>query len=843
MNRSPAFRWFFLMAWRDSRRSRKKLLLFSMSIVLGIAAMVAIGSFGRSMERAVEQQTKGLLGADIMVQSRDKFTKAQEKFLDSLGGKTSDQILFSSMVYFPKSGGTRLAQIGVLDGDFPFYGEAQTAPTNGWKEFLNGDGALVEETLLAQFNVHVGDDIKVGDLTLPIVGALLKVPGDNEFFASLAPRVYLRMEHLYATGLLGEASLARYRRYFQFDSEAQAEIAAKKLRNQREKLDLRVDTVEERKQDLGDSLDRLYRFLSLGGFIALLLGAIGIASAIQVHIRQRLDSVAVLRCLGATAQQAFLIYLIQGAALGLTGVIAGTTLGVLLQQTLPWAFANFIPVEVKFTLDAWSIFRAAAAGFVICMLFALLPLLQVRTVSPLAVFRRNLDESTRRDPWLFVVYIAIAAGVVGFAVSQTNRWQHGIAFAGGLAVALLVLFLVARIVVWGVRKISRASWPFVWRQGLASLHRPNNRTLLLMVSLGLGTFLILTLYLAQHSLVRELSPANQANRPNAVLFDIQSDQKAGVLEILKQHNVPALGISPVVTMRIQSVKGRAASELLKEKKIPRWVLRREYRSTYRDHLTDSEQLLEGDWVKTASPNDEVIPISLEKGISEDLGVGIGDEIVFDIQGIPMKTRVANLRKVDWRRVQANFFVVFPRGVLEDAPGFFIITTRVADAKQSAAMQRALVQKFPNVSSIDFTLVMRVVEGIISKISFVIRFMALFTVFTGVILLITAVLNSRFQRLRETILLRTLGASSAQLVKIQVIEFFLLGLCASLTGIVLAVGAQWLLTHFVFKTGFFVPVAQLLVAVALNCALTMLIGLLASRVVLNRPPLEVLRAEG
>ena len=806
-----------------------------MSIVLGIAAMVAIGSFGRSMERAVEQQTKGLLGADIMVQSRDELTEAQKTFLDSLGGKTSDQILFSSMVYFPKADGTRLAQVGALSGEFPFYGEAQTTPADGWQRFLNGEGALVEETLLGQFNAQVGDTIKVGELTLPIVGALLKVPGDNEFFASLAPRVYLRMEKLDATDLIGEASLARYRRYFQFDSDATVEKIAKELDDRKEELGLRVDTVQERKADLGESLDRLYRFLSLGGFVALLLGSIGIASAIQVHIRQRLDSVAMLRCLGATARQAFLIYLIQGAALGLAGVIAGTALGIILQQTLPWAFADFIPVEVEFSMDAWSVLRAASAGFVICMLFALLPLLQVRTVSPLAVFRRDLDHPTRRDPWLLAVYLAIAAGVVGFAFLQTERWQHGIGFAGGLAGALLVLFLVARLVVWSVRKLSRASWPFVWRQGIASLHRPNNRTLLLMVSLGLGTFLILTLYLVQYSLVREMTPENQKGKPNAVLFDIQSDQKDGVVNLLEEHQLPVLAISPVVTMRLQSVKGRLTDELLKEKKIKSWVLRREYRSTYRDNLVGSEELLEGDWIPSASPDAGVVPISLEKGISEELGVGLGDELVFDVQGIPIKTRIANLRKVDWRRIQANFFVVFPRGVIEDAPGFFIITTLVNDSTQSAAMQRALVQKYPNVSSIDFTLVLRVVEGIVSKISFAIRFMALFTVFTGIILLITAVLNSRFQRLRETILLRTLGASSGQLLKIQVIEFFLLGLCASITGIALAVGAQWLLTTFVFKTGFSVPVTHLLIAVALNSALTVVIGMLANRTVLNRPP--------
>src|SRR5688500_4431827 len=212
----PFVFWFFLMAWRDSRRSRHKLLLFSMSIVLGIAAMVAIGSFGQNLEQAVEQQTKALLGADLMVQSRDEFNDKQRTFLDGIGVAHSDQVLFSSMVYFPKADGTRLAQIGALSGDFPYYGEVETAPPDGWQRFKRGEGALVEDSLMHQFGARVGDSIKVGELTLPIVGSLLKVPGDNELFASLAPRVYVRMEKLKETALLGDASLARYRRYIRF---------------------------------------------------------------------------------------------------------------------------------------------------------------------------------------------------------------------------------------------------------------------------------------------------------------------------------------------------------------------------------------------------------------------------------------------------------------------------------------------------------------------------------------------------------------------------------------------------------------------------------------------------
>jgi putative ABC transport system permease protein len=840
--RGPSSGWFFRMAWRDSRRSRAKLLLFSLSIVLGIAAMVAIGSFGKNLEQAAEDQTKALLGADLMVQSRDELTDQQREFLDSLGGVSSEQVLFSSMVYFPRVEGTRLAQVGALAGEFPYYGEVETQPPDAWQRFLRGEGAVVEESVLLQFNVQVGDEIKIGNLVLPIVGALRKVPGDNEFFASLAPRVYLRRDKLDATGLIGEFSLARYRRYFKFATEGEATGAIRLAESRREELRLRLDTVQERKEDLGEALRNLYRFLNLGGFIALLLGAIGVASAIQVHVGQRLDSVAMLRCLGATARQAFLIYLIQGAFLGLAGVIAGTVVGVGLQQTLPRVFAGLIPVEVKFAVDAASVMRAALAGFFICMLFALLPLLRVRTISPLAVFRRELEPPQRRDPWLYVVYLAIIGGVLWFSLSQTEEWRHGVGFAGGLGGALLVLYLVARGMVWSVRRMAWSRLPFVWRQGLANLHRPNNRTLLLMVTLGLGSFLMLTLYLVQFSLVRELSPETQGDKPNAVLFDIQADQKAGVLQILTNQNLPVIDVSPVVTMRIQSVKGRPTQELLRGRRGGNWVLRREYRSSYRANLSPAEQLLAGEWIGHASPNDERIPVSIEESIVRELDLKLGDEVVFDVQGVPMKTRLASIRKVEWRRVQANFFVVFPVGVLEEAPGFSIVTTHVNGSQQSAAMQREVVRAFPNVSSVDFTLILGVIENIVSKISIGIRFIALLTVGTGIILLVTAVLNSRFQRLREVILLRTLGASAAQIVKIQVVEFLLLGVLASLTGIALAVLAQWTLTNFVFKIGFVVPWAQLALAVVANATLAVVIGLLASRNVLNRPPLEVLRAE-
>jgi putative ABC transport system permease protein len=792
----------------------------------------------------VEDQSKGLLGADLVVTSRQDPTPETTVFLDALGAEYSDQVMFSSMVLFPSTGGTRLVQVRGAGGDFPYYGEVETAPRGAWEQFQSGEGFLLEESLMLQFGANLGDPVKIGKVTRPVIGTLLKVPGDNAFFANIAPRVFVPMSLLDETELLGEKSLARYSRYYQFEDEELLEQAVDSLRDRREEFRLGFDTVEERKEELGAALTNLHRFLNLVAFVALLLGAIGIASAIQVHVQQRLDSVAVLRCLGATARQSFTIYLIQGTAMGLIGATTGTVIGVAVQQFLPRIFADVVPIEIALDIQWVPVLEAAGMGLLISILFALLPLMRIRRVSPLAVLRRDVQHSTRKDHPLLALYGVVLMAVLGFTINNSEKWEHGLFFTLGLMLALLVMGGVSKIIVWFIRQLRLTGLPFVWRQGLASLHRPNNRTLLLMISLGLGTFLILTLYLAQFALVSELLPQNQSDRPNAILFDIQPDQRAGVEKILTDQGLPLIGVSPVVSMRLSGIKGLRPEEARRDgdRRIPRWVIQREYRSTYRDSLVDSEQMVSGKWVKSASIDDGIIPISLEQGIAGDLGVDVGDALEFDVQGIPLKTRVANLRTVNWQRVQANFFVVFPVGVLEDAPGFTIITTRVVDSAESARMQREVVQAYPNVSAIDITLILKTVETIVSKITFGIRFMALFTVFTGVILLITAVLNTRYQRLQEGILLRTLGATSRDIIRIQAVEFLWLGILASLTGILLALGAQFLLTKYVFRIDFTVPYGQLLIAMALNVALTTGIGFITNRGVLKRPPLEILRSE-
>lgn len=833
------------MAWRDSRSSRRRLLLFSLSVVLGIAALVAIGSFSANLRQGIEDQAKGLLGADLAVQSRQALTGEAQAFLDGLGGEQAREVSFSSMAVFPSAGGqTRLISIRALEGAYPFYGDFVTEPAGAPALLAGGDVAILEETLLSQYGLKPGDPVKLGNKTFRIAAALKKIPGESAAVAMLSPRAFIALSALPETGLAGPGSLVRYKTYFRFPAEVDVEVLVKTLRERFRELRLGFDTVEERKRELGQALKNVYAFLSLVGFVALFLGAIGVASAIHVYIRQKIATVAVLRCLGASAWQSFAVYLVQGVALGMFGAMLGAALGVALQLALPPLIKPYLPFEVDFFIAWTAVGRGIGAGLVICVLFTLLPLLAIRRVSPLMAIRSAFAETRAGfDGWRLALYVAIVGAVVGFAIWQTQNWKIGLGFAGMLALGFGVLTGLAKVIAWAARRFMPKALPYVWRQGVANLHRPNNRTVLLLLSLGLGTFLLLTLALTRETLLSQIRGNGGGERPNLLFFDIQDDQIEPLKEILAQEKVPLQAAAPIITMKLRSLKGRTVEELLKERGgIPAWTLRREYRSTFRGALTDTEKLKSGDFVGKVDPGVAVVPISVEVGLARDMQLALGDELEFDVQGVPMQARVASLREVEWRRLSPNFFIVFPEGVLEPAPKFYVAATRASSPAESARVQQAVVGRLSNVSAIDLALVVETLDGIFSKVELVVQFMALFTVATGVIVLAGAVLTGRFQRVRETVLLRTLGASRRQLIQIQLVEYAVLGVLAAAVGGGLAFVANALLAAFVFETPVAAPPLMLLGAVGSVTAVTLITGLLANRGIASHPPLEVLRQE-
>lgn len=838
--------WAWKMAIRDSRKNKGRLLLFMSSIVLGITALVSINSFGENLKNQINGEARELLGADLELESRQPIPKDIYQFFDSLNMEMIREVNFASMVLFPETGGTRLVNVRAVQDGFPFYGALETIPSREDKKIGGEDAALVDQTLMLQFDAAVGDSVKVGKNTYEIQGEITAVPGQSGIASTVAPPVFVKLSSLEGSGLMQKGSRIEYRLYLKypegfdparFESEIEPRLESNK--------DLRFDDVEERKEEVGDTYSDLTGFLNLTAFIALLLGCLGVASSVHIYIKEKVKSVAILRCLGASGRQSMQIFLIQVAVMGLVGGTIGSALGVVVQYFLPSLFEGFLPFEVELAISWTSVVQGILLGLITSILFALIPLLAIRKVSPLRALRTSAGEGSGGSEKYFI-YGGIVIFIYLFAFLQLNDWFRAAIFTAGLFAAFGVLVLIARAIMFLVKRFFPRKSSFVFRQGLANLFRPNNQTLILVVTIGLGTALITTLLMTQSVLLDKVKfSAAPEGRPNMVLFDIQDDQVDEVEELTREQGLPVKQVVPIVTMKIHSLKGRGADDIREDSTstIPNWVLRREYRVTYRDSLTESEKIVGGKYRgKVENPGDTIF-ISIEDERARDMQLDVGDKISFNVQGAIIETYVGSIRKIDWQRVQTNFFVLFPEGVLEQAPKFHVLMTRMDSPEESAQYQKAVVSTFPNVSIIDLNLILETVDAVVSKVSFVIRFMAFFSVLTGLIVLIGSVMISRLQRTKEGVLLRTLGASRKQIFRINAIEYIFLGTIAGFTGLLISLSVGWGLAVFAFETTFMPPLVSLLGTWLFIIVITVLIGLSNIRKVTNNPPLEVLRQEG
>ena len=835
------------MAWRDARSNKKRLFVYISAIIIGVAAQVAITSFRDSLNNTINNQSKELLGADLEIETEQPPPDSLTAYFGKLGGEQSTITEFPSMVLFPQSGNTRLANVRALKGNFPFYGALETIPKEAAQTFKIDTTALVDQSLMTQFNIEVGDSIKVGEITFAIGGAVTKIPGEAAAASMVGPRVFIPASMLEATNLVQRGSRVEYKQYFKFTDDRDMSAIETRVDSLQDALGIDIDTetVEERREEIGEAVGNLGKFLNLVGFIALLLGGIGVASSIHVYINQKISTASVLRCFGASSNQTMSIFLIQSVVLGFLGALAGTILGVGIQYLLPGLFSDFLPVNVELTTSWLAIGLGLFTGTGVALAFALLPLLALRKASPLYALRTMEGSITEllSKKTKTIIYVTVALVVMGYATLLTSDWIVGGIFTAGMIVAFGLLWLVAKLLIKLIRRYFPSHWPYVWRQGLANLYRPHNQTTTLMLSLGLGMLLVSTLYFSQDMLMKELDFATRDDAPNLIFFDIQPDQNEGLNQLLKNNNVPILQNVPMVTMRLDSLRGRSTQDIVDDStnNIRNWALRREYRSTYRDSLIDSETLLEGQWIGQA-PVTGRVPVSAAKEISEDLNLAIGDSLTFDVQGVPVEAYVGSIREVDFQRVQPNFFMLFPAGVLEPAPQIYVTISRAPSQEASASIQQSVVQEYPNVSAIDVSRILETINQFIDKISFAVQFMALFSILTGLIVLASSVATSRFQRIKESVLLRTIGASKKQIIQILSVEYLFLGILSALTGLILSVGATWLLGYFYFNITFTPNLWVIILGTLIVTGLTILIGMFNSRSVYKKTPLEVLRME-
>lgn len=838
--------WIIKMAWRDSRKNRSRLFLFISSIILGIASLVAIKSFNQNLSKNIDEQAAQLLGADLELETNRKPDKEVLAFIDSIAALSeyhAHEQQFMSMVQFPKSDGSRLIQVRAITGPYPFYGQLQTQPERAKNEFGSQQaGALVDHTLMLQFDAHTGDSIRLGMNSFAISGQLLSQPGQSAISGALAPAILIPLEQLDGSGLQQTGSRIEYKYYFKFPSGFKVDEMIDGLESKLTLLRLRSETIQTNKNDIGRSFSDMTSFMGLVGFIALLLGCIGVSSAVHIYVQEKLTSVAILRCLGASSKQTFYIFLTQFAGIGLIGGLVGALIGSLIQYVVPLVMQSFVPVTLSNQLSWSAIAEGVLVGVIISVLFALLPLIGVRRISPLHSLRiSNETKSEWSDRARWIVNMLIGMFVLIFAYLQLGDWIKTLLFSAAIALTFLLFYGVALGFTYLIKKHFPKKLPYVWRQGLANLYRPNNQTVVLLISIGLGTAMVATLFFVQDMLLQRIQVATDTKQANMLLFDIQPSQLEPIKQATIGRGLPIADEVPIVTVEITAINGRPASEIITDTTENRSAraVNREIRATFRSEMTPTEKLVDGHWIGQTQKGDTA-QVSLEVNYARRIGISPGDILQFNVQGISIPAIVSSTREVDWNQFSTNFRLVFSAGAIDDAPRFYVVMTHIEDPAQSAEFQRELVQDFPNISVIDINSVMDILNDLMQKIGFVIQFIGGFSILTGIIVLISSIRISKYQRIRENVLLRTIGASRRQLFIINISEYLLLGLLASLVGLIVALIASGLLGTFAFEIQFIPPVGITIYMIIAVTLMTTIIGLLNSLTTLNRPPLEVLR---
>ena len=835
-------KWLLKMAWRDGKASISRLMLFMASIILGIAAVVSIQLFSENLKQNIKNQSKALMGADFIIDSRQLPSEKVQAIIDSLNVAASE-VNFVSMAAFPKNEGTKLVKVRAIEGNFPFYGTLDTEPVLAASQYQEKGGALVDATLMLQYNLKPGDSIKLGKLTFPILGSLKSVPGSTAISTSVAPPVLIPFRFINDTELLQLGSRKEYQYFFVAPPTMDLELLDKKIDPILDDENADLDTHTSTSERLGRRYDNVSKFLNLAAFIALLLGCVGIASSVHIYIKEKLKNVAVLKCIGATRKQTFLIYLIQIIGVGFIGGILGAAIGIGLQYAFPYILQEFLPFDVEIAITAQPLIMGITLGVLMSVLFALLPLLGTWFVSPLEVLRGTDENVVKPRKARLLTFAAILLFIFLFSFWLLKDALFGLYFTVGILITFAIMAGVSSLFMKIIKKYFPTNWGFTERQSLLNLFRPNNQTMVLILAIGLGTFLISTLYFTKDILLAKTSIESNSENANIILMDVQSDQKEAVVNTVLPKGLEVIDNIPIITMRIHQIKEDLVNDIRKDtaSRMNRWILNHEFRVTYRDSLLASEELLEGNWTPEVVQGEPIL-ISIADNIARDTDLQIGDPVVFNVQGVLMKTVVGSIRKVDWGRMQLNFSIVFPKGVLENAPQFNVLTTNVPNEAVSADLQRDLVKKFPNISVLDLRQVYSVVEDILNKISWIINFMAFFSILTGIIVLIGSVRNSKYQRIKESVLLRTLGAKSKQILKITALEYVYLGVLGSLVGILLSLISSQLLATLLFQEPFIPSAIPFLVFLPGITVLVLLIGLTNIRSVLKSPPLEVLRKE-
>lgn len=831
---------------REIRSSWRRLLFFFLCIALGVGSVVALRSLIQNLTRAVGTDARALMTADIDVNSTNDFAPNDIAKIESVINASSivdgrnETITTASMARpaDPSNENVKFVELKGIEPPFPLVGNFVLENGQPFDfSLLTNNGAVVANILLEDLELKVGDKIKVGEGEFQIRGSFDVEPGGSSGFR-LGARVFIEKRAFDEAGITRNSGRVRRRILYRTTDNPTALVS--QLRESLKGTTIQVQSYRETQENIGEQFTRTENYLALTGLLILVLGGVGVWNVARAFVEQKRKTVAVLKCLGAGGTRIISVYLLQILVLGFVGSVFGVVLAQFGLLFVRSSFAADLPENMSFAVGLSTGLQGVFLGVLISVIFSALPLLQIRNIKPRLLLRDENNVSLRRlDPVKWLLGALSIAGLLGLAVWQAGSVTVGAFFLGGLAATSAVLYLAAAVLTILLRRL-RSFGPFAVSQAINSLYRPGNQTRIILLAVGLGAFVVLTVQSLQSNLVREFDFTRNQRLPSLFFVDIQKSQIEPLVALITQRVGEQPEYTPTVRARIAFVNGNAFDFQQREVRQQQGQIGREFAVTYRQDLDDNETVIDGAWWQN---EDGVAEVSVEEDMAERLKVGVGDSMTFDISGRKITARVANIRKLDLRNTRTAFVFVFRPGVLEAAPQSFAATllSRIGPTDRQR-LQRDVLAAYPNVQIFDVADIVATVQRLVSNFVLAISFVGSFVILSGILILIGSIALTKSQRVYENAVLKTLGAKRTTLASILLAEYGLLGLLSGVIGAGFSVVLSWAVSRYVMNIDWEFDPMLVLVGVVVTASVVMLVGAAASFDVLFRKPLQTLRSQ-
>jgi putative ABC transport system permease protein len=838
------------MTAREMRASWKRLLFFFICLSIGVGSIVAIRSVIQSVRGVFDGEARALITADLIITSNqavdEKLAGQIEQRLKAAEAESHQSVEVATMVRAadPTRTAARMVELRAVENGLPFYGTLRLTGQSFDYSLLQNFGVLVRPELLAQLRLEIGDQLLIGKQAFTIRGVIEAEPGRRLGAFSLGPRVFISHEDLAATGLLTFGSRASYQRLVKVPDD-RFEALVNGLRSDLSASFVRFRSYRATEDDIGEDFARAENYLSLVGLVIVILGGIGVSSVTRVFVAQKIKSIAILKCLGGRSVQLLVIYMTQVIGLGLAGSAFGVVLAGIAIASIPATLAAAATpgINVDYSLTTSAVVQGFGIGLLVSVLFSLPPLLEIRDVKPSLLLRAEAGKR-RVDVVQIVVIVLAVAGLVALTIWQAGSLRIGSIVAIGFAATAVVLHFAGVGLIKAIQPMARSTW-FPLRHAVLQLSRPGSQARIVLLAVGLGSFFIVGVRSLQENLVREFTVNLSPDLPDMFLLDVQQDQVAGMTAILKrwqQSGTPEPRLLPVLRARVVGVEGREVNLEDYEDVRGRGSLAREYTITYRPALERNETVVDGTfWDQTASSTGEV---SIEESLRERFLINVGDTVRFDVMGRQVEARVSSVRRVDWSDSRAGgFMFVFRPGVLDQAPhGFISFFRGPTAAADRAKLQSEVVSRYPNVSVIDGQEMITTIRTVIDNVTLAVTVVGSLVVLSGLLILIGAVAMTKFRRIYEAAIFKTLGATRQMIATVLLLEYGVLGALAGTIGSLGAIALTWGISRFALDIPWS-PLPLISVAgIVISSILVAIVGVTASWEVLQRKPLATLRAE-